>query len=448
MTTTQEIPDHVYKSAKFPVGLLVGEPDGPEIYVPSLGLMTPSFIDPRLELAPRAPNATRLSHHIPRNQRGPYKLKSLPNDYRQEIENDESLRLDELGFVMCSSTAKAGTPCGNRAQNRSGQCQNHGGALHPCDKVIIDGSATTTALQATNPDRMATLNRMQRLSGGLLTIDEISDEEVIGCFILDDDGKKIHTGKLLPKVQKLLVKELHSRMQNYMNMKLPSMLRRVNDIAMSDMAEPETSLKASIWLAERVIGKTPDVLIHGTTDAPYSSILENMDRVQSGSREDYRKGLSVDSGSNQRAITQGISDDADENRIIDVSIVDDTELEPDESVEHEKADDADSSETGLSTHSDDSQNSGLSRVDDLVRRRNAAQELVKARKKAKQKRFASRYLGGGLDGTDLPWLVLWRRFQGQDGSVCYTGTPVCPDDQNEAMLVKIARSELDTDERT
>lgn len=417
--------------AVYPEGTCVGLPDGPYIFIPEFGMRVPSFIDPREDLIPpKARNFKRLSYHVPKHFRGFYKPSRFPEQYRHHIA--DSLELDDQGFVICSGTKKDGTKCPKRAVNLAGVCPNHGGALHPCDKTLMVDSATGQLAVQNQGDRFEKLSRAEKIAGGLIPMSDLSEEEIVGGFIYDENGRKVVSSRFPKKLHQMMVKELHHRMNNYMQMKLPNMLKRINDIAMSDLAEPETSLKASIWLAERTIGKTPDVIIHGKTDAPYDSILESMeaDRVQSGKREDYRKGASPDFVASQRLAEEVQSP-------LDVSVVDDPNVETDEATAEIEPDEEEESDQSSNV---DGQ-SAYQRAENIVSQKQQAIDLQQARKKAKQKRFVKRLIGGGINATDLAWPLLWTRFDGGDGSVAYTARPVCPSELTEAMLAKIATSE-------
>lgn len=74
--------------------------------------------------------------------------------------------------------------------------------------------------------------------------------------------------------------------ESFLQTKTASMLNVMVDIAESDLVEPADRIKAAQWVAERTMGKTPDVIIHGKVDAPYEAIFESID---AGSREDYRQ---------------------------------------------------------------------------------------------------------------------------------------------------------------
>jgi hypothetical protein len=295
--------------------VMMGDPDGPERFVDSLGESVPTFIDPRLDLLSEHFNArrfSRLDYHVPFPKRGIYKPEWLPDEYRERIRG--SIKTDLEGYVICSGTSKIYTnqnhrvvigtrPCQARAVNRAGVCRLHGGALHPANRKL---SAQTSGKIPAN--RVHKLDRVQKFMQGFLKFDELTDEEVIGGFIFNDQGRPIASTKLGNTVHQGLTQELFKRMTRYMQMKLPIMLERISSIATSDVVEPETQLKASIWMAERTMGKTPEVVLHGQTEAPYEGILQ---QVLSGSRDERRA---------QRALGSGGGED--DPNIIDGEVVD------------------------------------------------------------------------------------------------------------------------------
>lgn len=435
-------------------GLLMGEPDGPVVYVASLGGEVPTFIDPREDLIP--PNQKRgtfkrLSYHVPFSMRGPYRAEWLPHEYGEHMVEAGQIRTDLNGNVMCSATSKRndGGLCGNLAVNRANVCRNHGGALHPADKKM-----SAEAFMPPPEGRVEALSRVQQFMQGFLEVKDLSDEEVVNGYILDDDGKRYSSKKMSIKLQQQLTRELHSRMNDFMSMKLPTMLKRVADIAVSDVVEPEVSFKAAVWMAERMMGKTPEVLIHAQTGAPYEAIFES---IESGSREDYRKSVASSRGQSEPlAITQrapGVY--SEDGEPLDVFEVDDYAddyapqgfLPGSQSSDHGRTGESEQRASGETVRevTSDIVNSSFQAAEDLDAKKKRAQEIIDARKKAQRRRFAAR-AQGVTTITDMWWLpyfkprkVMRNGVMVQEGWTCIL---VCPDDQNEKMLAKIAASTL------
>ncbi len=443
-------------------GRTMGDPDGPDVFVASLGQEVPTFVDERKDLLPKNNKSgtfKRLNYHIPFKMRGTYKPEWLPHDYAEHMGMAGEIRTNFAGLVLCSATSKgSGEACAALAVNRANVCRNHGGALHPADKKM-----SIETLAEVPKDRIENLNRVQKFLQGFLPVEELTEEEVVGGFVFTDDGRKVTNSKLGVKFQQQVVRELHRRMNQFMQMKLPTMLQRVADIAESDVAEPETSLKAAIWLSERQMGKTPEVVISHVTGAPYETLL---DRVESGSREDYRKSVESSRGQGQPlSITGGSGTPGvytDDGQPLDVFEVDDGEEDPDvdedfllgKLVGGENVGSEGNSvrapgvfHDGGSTDGGDSEGSSHSRALELEAKAKRAKEIIAARKKAQKRRYAARAQGASTV-TNMAWLPYFKKNMVmrsgkmvQEGWRCLL---VCPDDQNERMLAKIAADDNET----
>jgi hypothetical protein len=343
--------------------------------------------------------------------------------------------VDSEGYVICFGQSKDGTKCGKRATNRTPYCPNHGGALHPADKKL---SSQNVSIGKIEPERIENLDRVQKFMAGFLTVAELDDDEVIGAFVRNDDGRPITTEKMGTRFQQEMVKELMNRMQRFMTMKLPNMLKVLADLAESDFVEPADRYKAATWLAERVLGKVPEVIYHGSTEQPYERMLS----LASGSREEHR-----------RRITSSRPD----AEPIDVAVVDDeTDLEPtwdngssgvgvEGSTEHTGgrivSDRQHSSERseGEASGIDESSAAGDS-VDDVGTTKSPVQLAKEARerlKRAKTRRFAARSQGVVTHGEPA-WLVEYKPLKkGGFKAILYP-----PEQQTQAVLDRIRDADL------
>lgn len=417
---------------------LMGKPDGPYRFIPEFGFEVPTFSDPREDLIPsRARGFKRLDYHVPFNKRGEFKPQWLDPQYYAQY--GKQFRTDHEGYALCSgqkvwdgrSGKKLPEPvaCGNRAVNRICFCRNHGGALHPADKRI---SAQNVSISKIEPERIEQLDRVQKFVAGILKVSDLDDDEVIGAYVRSDDGRPV-SGRLIgQKFQQQMVQELIRRMNSFMQMKLPNMIKAMTDIAESDFAEPADRIKAAQWVAERVIGKVPEMLAVSISDKPIDQIVG---QLQGGSREEYRRSRSIES-------TRGTGE------IIDVPVVgDDSDLEPDgdagpDGVLHETG----TVTTGLSlqdrrdsadalNHNGNGSRAGVAVYDQAVAQRDRAKEIKRKIKLDKNRRFAMRSQGVKMSG-DLGWLIDYRKRK--DGR--YKATLVAPQDQTEAKLAKMAEN--------
>lgn len=380
--------------------LTLGDADGPDEFIPELGMIVPTFIDPRIDLAPNSGTFIRktLMHHVP------FKMRSIfrPEDWPEDFERSVRYRTNSDGYVLCGSNKLGGGQCNLVAVNRSRFCHAHGGALHRADKKMSGMNVAPIPAE-----RLAQLDRVQLFMQGFLEPSELNDDEVAGQFVRNDEGIPVHTAKIGMKFAAILTKELHTRLNHYLTSKAPGMLQVITDIAESDFVEPADRLKASIWIAERVIGKTPDVIIHGKSEKVYESIL---DQIEGGSRDEYRRKV--------------------------LSIREDQEP-IDASVEHVPEDIA---ENGVDGYVNGSRESGsrddyrvsvvhtnTKSVDDAK----AAKERIK---KAKNRRFAARASGG--IHSEAGWLVEFKKIsKGNGGGYFMKLYP--PEAQTEAVIARL-----------
>lgn len=445
-------------------GVTMGDPDGPIKFIETLGREVPTFIDPREDLC--APGAAkrfqRLDYHIPFAMRGTFKVTDWPDDFLVKISGVDgegktviNVRQDDEGYVLCHAKNKGregqkdgegrrngsgrliikGAPCEKRAWNRTMYCNVHGGGLHPADRKMSKKSVAIAPA-----DRIAMMTRAQQFMQGFLKPEDLEDEEVQGSFIRNPDGSVVKARALGLTFEQMIAKELHTRLNGYLRKKSASMLTVMVDIAENDLYEPADRIKAAQWVAERVIGKTPEVLVHAKTETPYESILAG---IESGPREDYRKSIEVGS-SRGSAFDSGTS-------IIDGEVVDDEEFDEDEESELDEESEFDDdgedsrdgiSGTGANTDTDAelkgnvdagnadagnaksegrdegkiSEDLGGASVLQAVELAEAEEELRKARlarakaiKKAKAKRIAAVKAGAATKAVRhaQPWLVIF-----------------------------------------
>jgi hypothetical protein len=290
-----------------------------------------------------------------------------------------------------------------------------------------------------DPERIAELDRVQKVMQGLLPVDELQDDEIIGAFVYNDQGRPIATTKLGNRIHQQVTKELFRRMNRFMQMKLPSMLQVMTDIAESDLAEPADRIKAAAWVAERVMGKTPEVVLHGHTEAPYQSILEH---IETTSRDDYRK------ISSQRAIEPGTDGIIDAEILSEESYSDPDEVVPD--VQPDGVESESERDSGSETNGDDPGQNGntngadhginpripivdpASYAQSVIEKKQAIKELRDRIAKQKRRRFAAR-ANGATSLASAPWLIDWRVRK----SGVIVGVLIPPYKQSQTVLDKI-----------
>lgn len=420
----RKVPDTMGDYAFF-----MGEPDGPMKFIESLGIEVPTYIDPRVDLRPaKGPKAPTLMYHVPWEFRGPYSPEELAN-YDPEREYE----LNKNGATRCTainsgaggdptSRSIPGSHCARAAINRSPFCTSHGGALHPADKLF-------TRERGIVPSDTRRLNRIQKVELKLIAVEDLTDEEIIRGAVQMEDGHYMEVSKKAQKWFANAVKsEMMRRVDKHLNAKVFDMLGVMEDMAKSDLNEARDRIDSAKWWIERVIGKTPDVLITNKTDKPFESMMTD---VTSGSREAYRESV------------RGAAIEEDNPNIVEGVVVseafDETEG-PENSGEQIVSldDEGDAGEESDSDNEPDSAPGGVPSVeisppngdgatveanDAISQRIEDAKELAKQRKEAKeriQKARKRRFAAKAQGRTDLNDLAYEIEFKNETD---YQGRP-------------------------
>lgn len=307
-TFVRELPSlNVYKNLGEPNApsnyrgnaMYMGEPDGPMRFIKSLGMEVPTYIDPRNDLKTGYRNAgahKSVDYHIPPKMRGPYKPQDLA-----DFDESNHYPTNEQGNVRCSGLKPGGLICQKVARNRTGFCSNHGGALHPADKLF-------TAERGIMPSTPEKLDRHQKVEMGIIPVSELSDEEIAKGQIRMDNGTFSPTSPALSnRIQSAIRAEFFKRADRFVQENVMDMLKEMRNIALSTVSEDKDKIAAIQWMTERVLGKTPDVIITNKTDSPFETMMGD---VLGGSRESYRNqasqppgGMTVIEGEISNAVT-------------------------------------------------------------------------------------------------------------------------------------------------
>ena len=264
--------------------MYMGEPDGPMRFIKSLGMEVPTYIDPREDLKSQYKAAAAhkcVDYHIPPKFRGPYKPTQLA-DYDP---NTHYAVNSDSGFMRCGGLRSDGVICQKTARNRTGFCSNHGGALHPADKLF-------TSERGIMPSAPEKLDRHQKVEMGIIPVSELSDEEIARQQIRMEDGTwSLTTRALSARIMNAMRQEFFSRADRFVRENVMDMLSEMRNIALSQVSEDKDKIAAAQWLIERAMGKTPDVLITNKTDSPFENMMGD---IMTGSRDEYRNNKGVD----------------------------------------------------------------------------------------------------------------------------------------------------------
>lgn len=254
-------------------GRTIGMPDGPPEWHPEFGCRVGTFVTRHMELDDvRWQNVPCLMFHVPRHFRGPYRPDELAN-----FDPDIEYRIDPLsGMALCQSlthsrhSAHGPRECRKKAANRQDFCEAHGGRLHPLDK-------TDANINHKDP---ATMTRLELLEAGYIDVDDLTDDELRGGVA--PRGRHLRMSK---DVYQKITQRHFQRAQELLTEGLLPAVQALNHIAQGSAYEPADRIKAATYIVERVMGKTPDVLITKAMKEPWEELVAG---VATLSREESR----------------------------------------------------------------------------------------------------------------------------------------------------------------
>lgn len=380
-TDVREIPAQMSGRAN---AQYMGDPDGPMRFIKSLGLEVPTYINDRVDLKTQYRTASAhisIDYHVPPAMRGPYLPIELA-DYDPDIQYPLTRTLK----VRCGGLKPDGQICQKSAMNRTGFCTNHGGALHPADKMFSSERGIMPSAG------VASLSRLQMVEMDIIPVRELTDEEITKQQVRNDDGTFSKTTRLLSaKIVGQMRAEFFERADRIVRESTLSLLEEMQRIALSPVEEAKDKIAAIQWLTERALGKTPDVLITNKTDAPFEQLMGD---ITGGSRDEYRKRTALN-----------------DPNVVDGMIVIDDEIEEDDDLRESPQDDIPAaaalqgiSQAGISfpaetgggrpTHHDNASvaQPAPEKPDPagIARERKEAKERIK---KARNRRYAARAVG-------------------------------------------------------
>lgn len=371
--------------------MYMGEPDGPMRWIKSLGMEVPTYIDPRNDLKSTYKSASAhksIDYHVPPKFRGPYKPRDLA-----DFDPDKHYPVNQTGRMRCSGVRANGIICQKAAMNRTPFCSNHGGALHPADKLF----SSERGIMPSTPEK---LSRLQKVEMGIIPVSELTDEEILKMQVRNDDGTFSKTTQILSnRITQDMRSQFFKRTDDLLRESTLDLLNEMKRIALSAVAEDKDKIQAIQWLTERVLGKTPDVLITNKTDTPFENM---MTEIVSGSRDAYRNG-------NQTALPGGVP-------IIEGEVFDPYEFDEEEDNEEQNIEDAEVVPDPI--QSDNSAARGAEATSpqspaDIAAARKARKDAIN---KARNRKYAAK--SRGLDTLDdLPYDVEFKIVNMKTGPV-------------------------------
>lgn len=262
---TKEDPKHF--------GRTIGFPDGPPEYRPEFGFWVRGFTRKRPDLDDRSMKSRPcLMFHVPTHLRGTYKPHELA-----DFDPDYEYMTNGEGYAYCEVETLKGEPCRRLAENRQIYCTAHGGRLHPLDKT------DNVALAGKDP---ALMSRFELLQTGYIDVEDLTDDELRNGLAGSVRGARFTVDKTV--YQKIVTRHFQ-RAQELLAENLLPAIQALTHISQGSAYEPADRIKASVYIIDRVLGKTPDVIKVGADDKkePWEKIVESV--MEGGSREESRK---------------------------------------------------------------------------------------------------------------------------------------------------------------
>lgn len=257
-----------------------------------------------------------LRHHVPVNQRGPYKLNEFPGLLGE--------RQGPASYAMCTAVKQmintqgrqvkgGGEPCNGKAINFSGLCSRHGGALFPFDQKRIDWELAP---------------RHIKFKYGKLSVEDLDDEELARGQIRKPNGEFTDNKFVSAEIHDKMVQTLFQRSDQIMRTNLIAAVEAMGEIAKGTAYEPQDRLKAADMIHKWLRGNVPQKVEIGITK-PFEDILDAV--FTGGSRSDSRARRGIE----EEIIDAEVVDLDHEAKVMEEEILHAQELLPDEDDDEE-----------------------------------------------------------------------------------------------------------------
>ncbi|UJQ86417.1 hypothetical protein WOJTEK_88 [Gordonia phage Wojtek] len=382
---------------------LIGKPDGPMKFIDEFGFEVGTFTNPRADLYREKARTEfgTLMHHVPQEKRGYYKPEQCADYDPDEFE----YIVDQKGYALCTRKTRAGKACASRAIHMSWVCTAHGGALHPLDKAVSEERALMPTKdggygkQYLDPELQARMTRYQKLVHGIITVEDLDDEELARGQCRDANGRfSGNPPKNIPKdIHDALVKRLFERAREAFQAELLPAIQTLGELARSDAVEPADRIKAASLVIDRVMGKNAEVIVH-KQDAPWELALKT---ITGGSRAESRRarGLDPETGEPVQPIVEA---EWEEEEYVDIDS-DEPGAVPDSGVV-EWTEDQRKAQKDLSQWGEENQPDEEIPGEAATRKAEEAKSLRDRLKEARRQRYSAR--NRGLDSVeDLPYTM-------------------------------------------
>jgi hypothetical protein len=147
-------------------------------------------------------------------------------------------------------------------------------------------------------DELSKMSRQQAFDRGLLTVQDLDDEELRAGRCRGPDGKiPVVTGKTstIPRdIFDEVVAEHEQRTNQRLRERLDTMVDVIVGVAIDDTVEPRDRFEAAKYVFERLAGKTPERINVAVTRAPWEEMLMGIAKVTREESHARRLGNAID----------------------------------------------------------------------------------------------------------------------------------------------------------
>lgn len=153
-----------------------------------------------------------------------------------------------------------------------------------CARHIEDPEERKRERKRIEVERATGSARLRALMMGELSVEDLTDEEILQGKFLDKNGEL--TGRppaIIPReVHEKMTAELFRRAEGRLKSRLFDVIETMTEIAAGEedgegnqRYEPKDRIKAAIWVAERLMGKLPEVVTH-KQERPFEVMYTNI----------------------------------------------------------------------------------------------------------------------------------------------------------------------------
>lgn len=174
----------------------------------------------------------------------------------------------------CRYKTQKGRPCPSKAARGYRECPDH----------IEDPEARAKERKRIKVEKVTGSSRLKALLLGEMSVEDLTDEEILQGKFLDRNGKM--SGRppaVIPReMHEKMTAELFRRAEGKMKSRLFDVIETMTQIAAGEedgegnqRYEPKDRIKAAIWVAERLMGKLPEVVTH-KQERPFEVMYTNI----------------------------------------------------------------------------------------------------------------------------------------------------------------------------